>query len=92
MAEWNISGSVTLPSGADGLQIRYVGTANSGGYASFLPDNSFSFIYEDNNGISFFLIFELLDEFGDPLSGVQPIIHGPYDSSVVGTPTGGGPG
>tara|TARA_R110001583_G_scaffold6788_1_gene34201 strand:+ start:947 stop:1207 length:261 start_codon:yes stop_codon:yes gene_type:complete len=86
MAEWNISGSVTLPPGADGLQIRYLGDANTGGYANFFPPSSFSFIYEDNSGIKFYLIFELLDEFGDPLADSQPIIHGPYDSSVVGTP------
>jgi len=83
MSVWNVNGSVTIP--ADSVvQIRYIGGVNGGGSASVLASGDFSFNYDDINGANFILIFELFDDFGFP-KDIQPVAHGPYDPSIVGT-------
>jgi hypothetical protein len=85
MGFWTISGNVTAPSEAEGVLIRYIGSANSGSSTTAASNGDFSFDYDDNNGILFYMIFELLDEFGDAMPNYQPIIHGPYIAPNVGT-------
>ena len=89
MADWDISGTATLPPEADDLRIRYIGLSNSGGYANQGMPGEFNFVFDDTSGPLFFLIFELLDSAGDPISA-QPIIHGPYSAPDVGAAAGGG--
>ena len=90
MSEWTISGNVTIPDVAFGARIRYIGSNNSGD-STVVPSGNFSFNYDDVNGVMFYLIFELLGDFAAPMPDYQPIIHGPYDSTVVGVLVGGEP-
>jgi len=89
MALWDIDISVTLPASASEVMVTALGSA---GGSQSIPSNFGGLLpnltYDDANGSTFILIFELLDSSKNPI-GAQPIAHGPYVASDVGTPSGG---
>lgn len=87
MAYWEIIGNVTLPPEADRAIVKWIGSNNSGGDAGSVSssDGGFDFGYNDADGSSLYLLFILADSVNAPIDA-QPIAHGPYDPSVVGSP------
>jgi len=87
MAEWVVSGNVTLPPDADQVQIYWM--VSDGSMSQYAADtsSSFSFYFDDTLGPEFFLIFVFLDSSYAVLD-IAPVIHGPYVASDVGTPSG----
>ena len=89
MAEWAIDVSATLPAAADDAVLTVLAEFGTTFKPSAGLPGNFSFTYDDADGATFLLVFELVDSSGNSI-GAQPITHGPYDPSVVGTEVTGG--
>lgn len=89
MAEWSIDVTATLPASADNADLTVLSSSGTTFQPTPSTPGNYSFTYNDADGATFILIFELVDSLGDSI-GAQPIAHGPYAAADVGTELGGG--
>jgi len=89
MAEWTIDVTATLPAAADDVVLTVLGDFGGTFQPSASAVGEYSFNYDDADGPTFLMLFELVNSSGNSI-GAQVITHGPYDPTVVGTEVTGG--